>query len=120
MTSWRTRWPLRSKADGEADRPLTERTVLIKLVGHWERAHVHVHRGDLFIDVPPELIRLVEADRPGYGEKFGYQLLIERLSIAEFFRDDLRWRGEMRRWRRPPLRARIMCRLLRTIGWSKR
>jgi hypothetical protein len=73
-----------------------ERTVPIKVLGHWENAGVHTHRGDLFIDIPAELVRLVEADHPGRGEKFGYQLLVERVRIAEFFRDDLDWLDEAR------------------------
>jgi hypothetical protein len=49
----------------------------IKILGHWQDARVHVTRGDLFIDIPAELIRLVEADHPGVGAKFGYQLMLE-------------------------------------------
>ena len=68
----------------------------IKILGHWENARVHTQRGHLFIDIPAELVRLVEADHPGRGENFGYQLLVERVRIAEFFRDDLDWLDEAR------------------------
>ncbi len=60
-----------------------ERIVPIKILGHWEDARVHVTGGDLFIDIPAELIRRVEARQPGRGEKFGYQLLIERYRIVD-------------------------------------
>lgn len=46
-----------------------ERAVPIKILGHWENARVHTHRGHLFIDIPAELVRLVEADHPGRGEQ---------------------------------------------------
>ena len=60
-----------------------ERIVPIKILGHWKDARVHVTGGDLFIDIPAELIRQVEARQPGRGEKFGYQLLIERYRIVD-------------------------------------
>jgi hypothetical protein len=46
-----------------------------KVLGHWGETRVRTHRGDLFVDIPAELIQLVEADHPGRGEKFGYQLM---------------------------------------------
>jgi hypothetical protein len=60
-----------------------ERIVPIKILGHWEDARVHVKGGDLFIDIPARLIALVEADHPGVGVRFGYQLLIERYRIID-------------------------------------
>lgn len=84
------------------DSLVQERIVPIKIAGHWEDALVHVGRGDLFIDIPAELIRLVEADQPGTGERWGYQLLIEHMRIAEFFRDDLRRRNSARRRKPTP------------------
>lgn len=77
------------------------RIVPIKIAGHWENGRVHVHRGDIFIDIPAELVRAVEADHSGRGERWGYQLLIERFRIADFFRDDLR-RIDETRWHRDP------------------
>lgn len=65
--------------------------VPVKLLGHWAEGRVHSRRVDLFVDIPAELIRQVEADHPGQGQKFGYQLMIERRAIAELFRADLRW-----------------------------
>lgn len=65
--------------------------VPIKLLGHWGEGRIRTRRGDLFVDVPAELIQQIEADHPGQGLKFGYQLMIERRAIAELFRADLRW-----------------------------
>jgi hypothetical protein len=56
---------------------MTERMLPIKILGHWQDARVHVTRGDLFIDIPAELIESVEADHPGVGAEFGYQLMLE-------------------------------------------
>lgn len=51
------------------------RMIPTKVLGHWGETRVRTHRGDLFVDIPAELIQLVEADHPGRGEKFGYQLM---------------------------------------------
>jgi hypothetical protein len=67
----------------------------IKVLGHWAETRVLTRGGDLFVDIPAELIQLVEADHPGHGQKFGYQLMVERVAIAELFRDDLRWLDEL-------------------------
>jgi hypothetical protein len=49
----------------------------------------------LVVPIKAELIQQVEADHPGQGQTFGYQLMIERLLIAGLFRDDLRWLDEI-------------------------
>lgn len=71
------------------------RTIPIKVLGHWVEARAQMRRSDLFVDIPAELIRLVEADHPGHGQRSGYQLMIERRAMAEFFGDDLHWLDEL-------------------------
>jgi len=80
----------------------TSLRIPIKIGGHWQMARVHTLRADLFVDIPAELIRLVEDDHPGRGSKFGYQVLIERFRIAELFRADLHLRDELSRERSEP------------------
>jgi hypothetical protein len=91
-----------SEADAETAAPrrftLTGtdvRTIPIKVLGHWVEARAQMRRSDLFVDIPAELIRLVEADHPGHGQRSGYQLMIERRAMAEFFGDDLHWLDEL-------------------------
>jgi hypothetical protein len=71
------------------------RVIPIKVLGHWADTRVRTRGVDLFVDIPAVLIQLIEADHPGHGQRFGYQLMIERVAIAELFREDLHWLDEL-------------------------
>lgn len=60
-----------------------------------KRGRLRPRRGDLYVDILAALVQPVEADSPGHGARFGYQLLIEIPCIADWFRPTLLRRHQL-------------------------